>query len=258
MRILKKEIMDGQNEVADYDRVVTKYRDIVHAGFAQSVINLSPAAGGTFLDVGTGTGWDSILIAKYRPNVKIIAVDLSDPMLERARTNARNEGVAHRIKFIKGDAKCLPFGDGVFDAVFSQNMLHHQADPRKMILEIKRVVKRDGAVVIRDLIRYPRFVNQLCAGILGMNYDGQERHEYLKSIEAALSYEEWLMQQAILGLPGARLTRQFLTHVTIERPSPRRSRSRIEISSSWSQSLASFFYISKTKGTENDGQGREF
>ena len=55
MRILKKEVMSSQEEAMAYDLVVSKYTDIVHAGFAETVINLSPSDG-KFLEVGTGKG----------------------------------------------------------------------------------------------------------------------------------------------------------------------------------------------------------
>ena len=83
MRILKKEVMSSQEEAMAYDLVVSKYTDIVHAGFAETVINLSPSDG-KFLEVGTGSGRDAILVAKNTLNIRVTAVDLSDAMLELA------------------------------------------------------------------------------------------------------------------------------------------------------------------------------
>jgi len=244
MRILKDEVMSTQQEVIAYDLVVSKYLDIVHAGFAETVINLSPSEG-KFLDIGTGTGWDSILVAKSTTNVQLTAVDLSEAMLSVALSNSCREGVDNKINFIKGDAKRLPFDNGTFDSVFSQNMLHHLPEPELMLAEIKRVVKLDGAVIIRDLIRHKKFVNTFCVNILGFNYNEVMKKEYRNSILAAHSQEEWLELKNKMNLSGARFTKQFMTHVSIERPSARRRADYVKVANPFYRRILASFYISK-------------
>lgn len=244
MRILKKEIMDSEQEVMAYDLVVSRYLDIVHAAFAETVINLSPSKG-KFLDLGTGTGWDSILIAKNTVNVQICAVDLSDVMLKMATNNSRKEGVGEKINFIKADAKSLPFEDGSFDAVFSQNMLHHQPEPEMMLAEIRRVVKPAGAVIIRDLVRHSKLVNTFCVNSLACNYDQVMKKEYEKSILAAFSRKEWLDLIKKMGLSGSRMTTQFMTHASIERPSAKRRTDYVKVVNPFYKRVLASFYISK-------------
>jgi len=244
MRILKKEIMSSQEEAIAYDLVVSKYVDIVHAGFAETVINHSPSDG-KFLEVGTGTGRDAILVAKNTLNIRVTAVDLSDEMLKVAKANACRERVDHKINFRMGDAKCLPFDDGSFDAVFSHNMLHHLPEPYKMLSEMKRVVKADGAIVIRDLVRHSGLMNALCVHIFAFNYNETMKNEYRKSIQAALCQEEWYELKDRMRVPGLRLTNQFLTHVSIERPSRRRRPVYIKVVDPLYKRIAASFYISK-------------
>jgi ubiquinone/menaquinone biosynthesis C-methylase UbiE len=245
MRILKKEIMDSEKEALAYDLVVSKYKDIVHASFAETVINLSPPEG-RYLDIGTGTGWDAILVAKNTSNVQVTAIDLSDEMLRFAICSSRRERVDTKIKFIKADAKCLPFDDGTFDAVFSQNMLHHLPEPERMLSEIKRVVKSDGAIIIRDLVRHSKFMNAICVNVLGINYNKTMKEEYRKSILAALTSQEWLKLKNRMDMPGLRFTKQFLTHVSIERPSIRRRKDvYAKVVGPFCRRISASFYISK-------------
>jgi len=244
MRVLKQEVMVSEEEAYAYDRVVSKYADIVHAGFAETVINLSPSFG-SFLEIGTGSGRDAILVAKNTLNVRLTAVDLSDAMLKLAASNACTERVEHKIDFIKADAKGLPFSEGTFDAVFSHNMLHHLAQPEMMLSEIKRVVKSDGAIVIRDLIRYSEFANAVCVNILGVNYSKNMKEEYRKSLLAAFSKQEWLGLMDTVDMSGLRLTQQFMTHVSIERSSERRRPDYIKVVHPYHRRLAASFYISR-------------
>jgi ubiquinone/menaquinone biosynthesis C-methylase UbiE len=245
MRILKKEVMSSEEEALAYDLVVSRYVSVVHAGFAETVINLSPPEG-KFLDIGTGTGWDAILVAKNTSNIQVTAVDLSDEMLKFASCNASKERVDNKINFIKGDAKSLPFNDRSFDAVFCQNMLHHLPEPEKMLAEIKRVVKSDGAIIIRDLVRHSKFMNAICVNILGINYNKTMKEEYRKSILAALSEQEWLKLKNRMDMPGLRFTKQFLTHVSIERPSIRRRKDvYAKVVGPFCRRISASFYISK-------------
>ena len=244
IRVFKKEIMSSEAEVMAYDLVVSRYLDIVHAGFAETVINFSPSEG-RFLEVGTGTGWDTILIAKNTLNVQISAVDLSDQMLKFATYNASREGVDNKISFIKGDAKALPFEDETFDAVFSHHMLHHLSEPEKMLSEIKRVVKSDGAIIIRDLIRRSRLMNAICVDLFGINYNKAMKDEYRKSILAAYSKEEWLELKNKMNMSGLRFAKHLMTHVSIERPSLRRRSDYIKVVNPCYRRIAASFYISK-------------
>ncbi len=245
MRIFKKEVMTSTEEVVAYDLVVGRYLNIVHAGFAETVINLSPSEG-KFLEIGTGTGWDAILVAKNTSNVQVTAIDLSDEMLKFASRNASREGVSNKINFIKGDAKGLPFDDRTFDAVFCQNMLHHLPQPEEMLSEIKRVVKIDGAIIIRDLVRHSKFMNAICVNILGINYNRTMKEEYLKSILAALSSQEWIDLQNKINMPDLRFSKHFLTHVSIERPSERRRKDiYIKVVNPFYRRILASFYISK-------------
>ena len=228
MRILEPEAMLLEDEVIAYDVLVRKYLLILHAGFVESVLNLS-TSNGSFLDVGTGTGWIAIGVAKYNPTAKVTGVDLSETMLKVARTNAEAEGVSKRIDFVKGDAKNLPFEKETFDSVFCHNMLHHIPKPIEMLAEMVRVSKKEGALLVRDLIRASKFLMEFDVNILGFSYPKIMKQRYKESILAALSPEEWNDLFKLANIPGSRLTKQFHTHMSIEKPSENRRKQHLKI-----------------------------
>lgn len=220
--------METLEEVYAYDRLTLKYLTILHNGFIETVVNLSPATG-KFLEVGTGTGRIAIGVAKYNPDIQMEGVDLSENMLTVAMDNAAEEKVAERIKFSISDAKRLPFDDHSFDCVFCHNMLHHIPDPLAVTQEMNRVVKHRGAIIGRDLIRVPDFLIFFHVHILGLPYNKLMKKEYRDSIKAALSKEEWIDLCNKSGIEGARVTNQFITHQSIERPAEDRRTKHIEV-----------------------------
>ena len=215
-RVLETESMETIEEVYAYDRLTLKYLKILHNGFVETAINKSSAAG-KFLEVGSGSGRISIGIAKLNKQADLFGIDLSENMIKVAQDNAAQEGVAEQIEFSYGSATELPFADNSFDTVVCHNMLHHIPDIYRAVMEIKRVVKDDGAILIRDLIRQPPFIRLCHVHILGLTYNKLMKKEYGDSIKAAFSVVEWqkLFQEA--DIPGAQITKHFITHQGIER-----------------------------------------
>src|SRR3712207_6728376 len=96
-----------------------KHYDQISRGIADSiehcVMRLNPRPRERVLDLSTGTGWTSRLVA--RRGCKVTGVDIAGDLLAAARAKAREEGLA--IDYQLGDAECLPFETGSFDAVIS-------------------------------------------------------------------------------------------------------------------------------------------
>jgi ubiquinone/menaquinone biosynthesis C-methylase UbiE len=104
------------------------------------------------LDVGCGTGRLLAFLHDAWPGLKLTGLDLSAPYLAEAR---RLIGRTARVKLIEGAAEKLPFEDMSFDFIVSSFLLHElPADVRhKTLLEMARVVKPDGRIVIVDSIQ---------------------------------------------------------------------------------------------------------
>jgi len=74
------------------------------------------------LDLGTGTGAGALLLAERFPDAQIVGVDMSEAMLDHARSNTPAE-LRERVRYERADASALPFGDGSFELVAHANMI---------------------------------------------------------------------------------------------------------------------------------------
>ena len=113
---------------------------------------------GEALDVGCGNGPIVVALALRSPAARVIGIDYwtkkwdySQGACER---NAQAAGVADRTEFRRASASALPFEDGRFDAVVSNNVFHEVADAkdkRELIREALRVLKKGGRFAFQDL-----------------------------------------------------------------------------------------------------------
>ncbi|MBY8872038.1 class I SAM-dependent methyltransferase [Micromonospora sp. PLK6-60] len=98
------------------------------------------------LDVGCGTGETTRLAARYARNGRVTGVDLSIPMLDRARELAAGEG-ATNISFEVGDAQVHPFASASFDVAISRFGLMFFNDPVVAFTNLRRALRPGGRLV---------------------------------------------------------------------------------------------------------------
>jgi ubiquinone/menaquinone biosynthesis C-methylase UbiE len=98
------------------------------------------------LDLATGTGWGSRIIAQRFDAVKITGADIADQMLEYARAQAATQKL--NINYLHADAEHLPFADGAFDAAVSTFGVMFVGKPEAAADELARVVKKGGRIVL--------------------------------------------------------------------------------------------------------------
>src|SRR6185369_6875750 len=108
-RVLEPEVMEGDTEAAAYDELDRLWGDVILQGFAESALRMGVEEG-QVLDVGTGSGRVAIRLAKLNSKLAIHGIDLSHSMLDLARRNAAEHGVAN-VNFSLGDAKRIGFDD---------------------------------------------------------------------------------------------------------------------------------------------------
>jgi ubiquinone/menaquinone biosynthesis C-methylase UbiE len=105
---------------------------------------------GTIVDLGSGTGYLSIEIAKRAPGLQVCGIDLSRQMVRIARRHA--QGVKN-VRFEFGDVAALAFENDSVDFIVSTGSLHHWNKPGKVFDECYRVLKKDGQGWIYDPCR---------------------------------------------------------------------------------------------------------
>lgn len=102
------------------------------------------------LDIGAGSGYFSIPIAERLKGGKIICIDLSSTMLAELKRKAKKRGVYEKIEPRLGNAYKLEVDDSSVDLATSNGVFHELAEPEKVLVEIERVLKPGGFVVISD------------------------------------------------------------------------------------------------------------
>lgn len=100
---------------------------------------------GRVLEVGVGTG---LALPLYKPHLRVTGVDLSPEMLKRARERVRRRHLSNIDSLIEMDATALEFEDSSFDISTAMYVMTVVPEPRKVMLELARVTKPGGHVVI--------------------------------------------------------------------------------------------------------------
>ena len=141
-------VMSTAGVTRAYDRWAPIYDLVFGAVFKQGRSDAIVAAeriGGRIIEVGVGTG---ISLPQYSRNNRIVAVDLSDAMLEKARARVRDQKLDHVEEVAVGDAENLQFADNSFDVVVAQYVITACPHPEKALDEFARIVKPGGEIVI--------------------------------------------------------------------------------------------------------------
>ncbi|MEK7397207.1 MAG: class I SAM-dependent methyltransferase [Candidatus Poribacteria bacterium] len=107
-------------------------------------------SGAIVADIGCGTGWSSITLAKAFPKIQIDAVDIDEKSIELARANVNNAGLDGQIKFHHSAAEDAKL-KGPYDLVTSFICVHDMAYPVKVLSKLRKVMAPDGAVLIGDV-----------------------------------------------------------------------------------------------------------
>ena len=223
-RILEPEVMEAAEEAREYDAMD---HGAVNEAFVDGFLRAlqeggleSQAADWTrpleVLDCGTGTALIPIALLRRGVAVQVKAVDLSAEMLKIAADNVRRERFERWIVLERADCKRLPYGAGAFDAVMSNSIVHHLAEPRDALAEMVRVLKPGGVLFVRDVLR-PDTAEKIGDLVNAYAADANERQRALfrNSLHAALTLEEVRALLTAVGLPATMVEQTSDRHWTI-------------------------------------------
>ncbi|HTI31510.1 MAG TPA: class I SAM-dependent methyltransferase [Sphingomonas sp.] len=141
-------VMDTAGVTTAYARWAPVYDLVFGQVFAQgraAAIVVADRIGGDILEVGVGTG---ISLPGYASTSRVTGIDLSEPMLAKARGRVGRYSLANVKALAVGDAEQLDFADNSFDVVVAQYVVTACPHPEQALDEFLRVVKPGGEIVI--------------------------------------------------------------------------------------------------------------
>ncbi len=144
--------------------------------------------GETVIDLGSGAGFDSFLAArKVGRSGRVIGVDMTPEMLERARRNAE-EGGYDNVEFRLGEIENLPVADATADIIISNCVINLAPDKQRVFKEAFRVLKPNGRIMVSDIVlkqALPESVITSAAAYVGCIAGASLMDEYFDAIESA-------------------------------------------------------------------------
>lgn len=157
-------------------------------GCGNPVALASIREGETILDLGSGAGFDCFL-ASYRvgPSGKVIGVDMTSEMVDKARANAR-KGNYTNIDFRQGELENMPVADNYIDVVISNCVINLVPEKRRVFNEAFRVLKPGGRLAVSDIVllkELPNFVKKSTEAYIGCLAGAILKERYLDDMKSA-------------------------------------------------------------------------
>ena len=157
-------------------------------GCGNPVALASLKEGEVVLDLGSGAGFDCFLAANKVGNKgKVIGVDMTPEMVEKARENAR-KGNYDNIEFRLGEIENLPVADNHVDVIISNCVINLSPDKERVFKEAFRVLKPGGKLMVSDIVlvqELPDSVKNSVAAYIGCLSGAEMKDQYIQAIKAA-------------------------------------------------------------------------
>ena len=119
---------------------------------------LAPKPGERVLEVGPGTGYHALHVARWlEPGGTLDVLDIQQEMLDHTMRRARELGVSNIIP-TRGDARELPYPDDTFDGAYLNFVLGEVPDQEKTLRELRRVLRPGGRLVVGEAVLDPHMV----------------------------------------------------------------------------------------------------
>ncbi len=150
------------------------------------------------LDLGSGGGFDCFLAAnRVGEKGKVIGVDMTPEMIDKARKNAR-KGKYSNVEFRLGEIENLPVADGAVDVVVSNCVINLSPNKKRVFEEAFRVLKSGGRLMISDIVLLkdlPEIVKENVQAYVGCIAGAEMKDKYLQLVKDAGFQEAKIVEE---------------------------------------------------------------
>jgi arsenite methyltransferase len=157
-------------------------------GCGNPVALASLKEGEVVLDLGSGAGFDCFLAANIVGKTgKVIGVDMTPEMIEKARENARRGGYQN-VEFRLGEIENLPTADNYVDIIISNCVVNLSPEKDRVFREAFRVLKPGGRLMVSDIVlmsELPDSIKKSVAAYIGCVAGAALKNDYMGNIKAA-------------------------------------------------------------------------
>ncbi len=157
-------------------------------GCGNPTAHASIKEGETVLDLGSGGGLDCFIAAKKVGNTgKVIGVDMTPSMIDRARENARN-GNYDNVEFRLGEIEHLPVADNSVDLIISNCVINLAPNKENVFREAYRVLKPGGRIMVSDIVllkELPDVIRENVQAYVGCIGGAIMKDKYIEAIQKA-------------------------------------------------------------------------
>lgn len=172
----------------------------VGCGNPTAIDSLRP--GEVVVDLGSGAGMDSFLAARQvGEGGRVIGIDMTDAMLEKARANAAKAGFDN-VEFREGIIEELPLEDESVDVILSNCVINLSPEKHRVYAEAYRVLKPGGRMMVSDVVLEQALPEKVLSSVdayIGCVGGASLREEYLETIRRAGFSEVRVEGEACFG-----------------------------------------------------------
>jgi len=172
-------------------------------GCGNPVALASLKEGEIVLDLGSGAGFDCFLAAnKVGRNGRVIGVDMTPEMVEKARENAQ-KGNYENVEFRLGEIENLPVADNYVDKIISNCVVNLSPDKGRVFEEAFRILKAGGRLMVSDIVlvnELPDLIKNSVTAYIGCLSGAITRDEYIEAVKNAGFQEVSIIEETSFPL----------------------------------------------------------